>query len=196
MCATSLSSARHQLSCVPIPLPSQWCKDRHQRYKFSLKKGWILPLHQEGLVAAPKGDPWLCLESKPMAKLIRSAGAGTWKCQQGLKMNRMDGRGQFRSHHHTDQKGGPIPGTFHGSVPRPKGNQRSSTGSSKPLLSTISTGCGRRLSRSPHIKPIPRSHRIVYFFLDGVYRPSNNKIGVNPVTFSFRQRGVGSRRTR
>ena len=78
----SPSSTRNQLSWVSsVPLNSQWYKDQHLHYEFSLKKGRILPFRQDGFVTTLKGDPWVCLENKPVDKLTRSVGAGNWKCQ-------------------------------------------------------------------------------------------------------------------
>ena len=77
----SLSSTTHLFSWVPVPLNSQWYKDRPLHYEFSLTKGSTAPFRQEGFVTGLKGDPWVCLESKPMDKLTHSVGAGNWECQ-------------------------------------------------------------------------------------------------------------------
>ena len=114
-----------------------------------MKKGSLPPFCQEGFDASLRRDPWVCLGSKPIDKLTHAVGAGNWKCQQSLKINKMDGHGQFRSYDHADEKGSLMPGTFHRAVPRPKGNRYSSTESSKTLLYITSTERGRQILQKP-----------------------------------------------
>ena len=147
--AKTPSSPRNHPSWESVPLNSPWYKDGHLRQEFSRKKGRLSPFRQEGFVTSLKGDPWGCLQSKPIDNLPHSVGAGTWKCQQSLNIKRMDGNGQFRPQDHTDEKGSLMPATFPRCLPMPKGDRYSSTDSFKTLLYTTSTERGREILQNP-----------------------------------------------